>query len=147
MGGGRYRDVAWAAGVDGIEDGRGVVSADFDGDGRLDLVVANQAKAPTLYHNRTTPETTHWLAVQLVGTESNRDAIGARVRVRIGDVVQSRWVQPASGFASQQPRTLHFGLGDAHRIDRIEITWPSGRTQVLPGQTVDRTMVIREESS
>jgi hypothetical protein len=117
--------------VDEVEDSRAVVPVDLDGDGALDLVLGNNDAEPTIYRNRAA--TGHWLELDLVGTESNRDAVGAVVRTTVrlpeGDKTLLRQVEAGSGYASQGPLTLHFGLGGADRVEEIEIHWPSGAVE------------------
>lgn len=148
----RFEDVGRPSGADGIEDGRGVAVADLDGDGALDLVVNNNAASPTVYFNRSIepggPEA-HWLRVALEGRVSNRDAVGARVRLSVGDRTLTRWVEAGSGYASQAPAPVHFGLGSAPLPDALEVTWPSGRVERLDGPELallgaDRTIHLTE---
>lgn len=132
MGGGRFIDVARPAGADEVEDSRAVVPVDLDGDGTLDLVLGNNDAEPTVYLNRVA-RAGNWLELDLVGTESNRDAVGAVVRtiVRLpeGDRTLLRQVEAGSGYASQSPLTLHFGLGAADHVEEIEIRWPGGAVE------------------
>jgi hypothetical protein len=118
--------------VDEVEDSRAVVPVDLDGDGGLDLVLGNNDAEPTIYRNRVASDG-HWLELDLVGTESNRDAIGAVVRTTVrlpgGDKTLLRQVEAGSGYASQGPLTLHFGLGGADRVEEVEIRWPSGAVE------------------
>jgi hypothetical protein len=86
----------------------------------------------------------HWLRVKLVGKNSNRDAIGSLVEVRIGDVTQSRRVSPTRSYLSQVELPVTFGLGTLDSIDRIVITWPNGKQQVIAQPAVDQLLVIDE---
>ena len=102
--------------------------ADFDGDGRLDLAINNSNRTPTLYFNEMGGEG-NWISRKLVGSRSNRSAVGARVRVRAGGKTMTRQVEAGSGYSAQSMLPVHFGLGSASQIDKVEITWPSGHVQ------------------
>jgi hypothetical protein len=110
--------------------------ADFTGGGRLDIVVNNFNDQPYFFKN--VGPRKNYVAFRLRGTRSNRDAIGAVVRLYRGDKVMTRQVQGMGGYLAQSSRTLHFGLGDRPEIDRVEITWPGGLTQRLDGVTANR---------
>jgi len=109
-----------------------VAIADLDGDGRLDLAINNNNRQPTLYFNEFAREGS-WLTLKLVGSQSNRSAIGAQVRLRVGDKVMTRQVEAGSGFSAQAMLPVHFGLGPNRVIDEITITWPSGQEQHFDG--------------
>jgi hypothetical protein len=133
VGEGQFLDVARPVGCDGTRDGRGVGVADFDADGRLDWVVANNGAEPTFYLNRL-PGSGHWLRLELRGRRGNRDAVGARVRLEAGGKTQTRWLRSGSGYASQSAYPLHFGLGETALPDTLEILWPGGTLQRLERQ-------------
>jgi hypothetical protein len=86
----------------------------------------------------------HWLELALQGTRSNRDAIGAKIRIRAGGQAQFNHVTTASGYASSSAGPLHFGLGSAKIVEEIEIRWPSGTVQVLKNERADRILQIQE---
>lgn len=109
---------------------RCTASGDFDGDGRPDFVMNNFNERAYLYMNRY-PERS-WLGFRLRGTQSNRDAIGALVTLRVGGRTQVRQVESAGGYLSQSSRALRFGLGDAKSVESCEILWPSGVRQTVP---------------
>ncbi|RMH15731.1 MAG: CRTAC1 family protein [Acidobacteria bacterium] len=117
-----------------MADGRGVGVGDLDGDGRLDLVVANNNAPPSIYVNRLPPA--GWVRLELLGRRSNRDAVGARVRLTIAGRTMTRWVEAGSGYAAQSAFPLHFGLGAARRLERLEIAWPSGLVEGLEGDAL-----------
>jgi hypothetical protein len=116
--------------------------ADFDGDGRLQIVTNNFNDIPYLFKNRFPRK--NYLAFRLRGTRSNRDAIGAVVRLHTGREVMVRQVNPAGGYLSQSSKTVHFGLGDRQRVDRVEITWPRGARQVIDAPEINRLHDIVE---
>jgi len=121
---------------------RSAATLDFDGDGRLDIVTNNFNDRPFLYRNGSRQR--NFVALRLRGTRSNRDAIGAVVRIRMGDVVMVRQVQAAGGYLAQSTKTVHFGLGDADKIDSCEIRWPSGCVQQLPKLEINKRHEIEE---
>jgi hypothetical protein len=122
---------------------RGAAFGDLDRDGRLDVVVTRLNDSPLVLRN-VSAATGHWIALDLKGTRSNRDAIGARVHIVTAQGEQWNRVTTAVGYASSSERTVHFGLGAAQRIDRLEVDWPSGTKQVLEGLPVDRYLSIVE---
>jgi hypothetical protein len=141
--GGTFKDEAKRHGVDNLDDGRGIAVADFDHDGRLDMFVTNSGKTPYLWRN-VQPTGNHWLQLKLTGTKSNRDAVGARVRVRTGERWQISFVNGGNGFASQSTHAVHLGLGQARQVDRLEVTWPSGQTQAFENVAADRVLQLTE---
>src|SRR5262249_49850755 len=122
---GVFKEISAEAGVDNNFDGRGIGVGDFDNDGKLDLVQTNADKPLLLYHN-ITEQAGNWIELKLIGTKSNRDAIGARIKVEAGGLTQIREIDGGNGYASESSRRAHFGLGKANKIDRVEIKWPSG---------------------
>src|SRR5437899_5490912 len=138
-----WRDVAAQVGVTDEYDGRAIVLVDLFNRGVLDVVVANQ-KQPALVYKNTVALGNHWIAFKLVGTRSNRSAIGAEVTVEFGAERQLQIVHGGVGFASQNDRRLHFGLGRTGRADRVMIRWPSGTVQTIEDPAVDQLHVVTE---
>src|SRR5215813_827097 len=141
-GDGTFTDVAYVNGADPTADGRGLSRLDVDGDGREDLLLRNYRQPAILLHHY--PSGGHWIALRLVGVRSNRDAVGARIRVRTGDHWQTRAVNAGSGYLSGQSLTQHFGLGAATEADVVEITWPSGEATKLGPLAADRRYIAVE---
>jgi len=137
-----FTEVGWVNGADRIEDGRGFARLDADSDGNVDVVLRNFRAPAGMLRNRGAQG--HWVSFELEGTASNRDAVGARLRVRSGDHWQSRVVTIGSGYLSGSSLRQHFGLGDASRVDELIIDWPSGERTVIQGLEADRLHAIRE---
>jgi hypothetical protein len=137
-GAGKFVNVAQAVGVGDVYDGRSVALVDLWNRGVLDVVVANQ-KGPLLVYKNTVAPENKWIGFELEGTASNRSAIGAEVRVYWDGRQQVQQITGGNGFCSQNQRRLHFGLGANPRLEKVEIRWPSGKTQIFekpsPGQT------------
>lgn len=125
-----FASIGEEAGVDSIRDGRGVAVADFDNDGRMDIVVTNVADAPHVYRNLTAM-TNNWVQLRLFGSggKSNRDAIGTRILVRTAAGEQIREIASANGFDAQSSLRAHFGLGTSERVDYLKVIWPDGAVQ------------------
>ena len=124
--------------------GRGATYADIDGDGDLDILITSNGGRPTLLRNDQKLGN-HWLRLKLIGTQANRDAIGARVELSTGGIVQQRQVMPTRSYLSQVELPLTFGLGNAGRVDSLRIHWPGGKLQVVPVVGIDQTMTIRQD--
>jgi enediyne biosynthesis protein E4 len=142
---GRFEDVTSIAGpgLDLQRSGRGVALGDFDNDGRVDVVINNQNDPPTLLHNES-ERPYHWISIRTVGTKSNRDGIGARVTVVAGKLRQIQEVRSGGSYLSQNDLRLHFGLGTATQVDRIEVHWPSGAVDKTETVLPDRCVMIQE---
>jgi hypothetical protein len=148
---GRFEDVSDRAGpgVAVKKAARGAAVADFFGTGHLDVVINNVHDTPSLLHDclpiASDASRGRALVVQLVGTRSNRSAIGARVSVQVtGRPHSIDEVRSGGSFCSQSTFDLHFGLGAARQADRIEVVWPSGARDVVTAVAADRRIVIRE---
>ncbi len=137
-----FVDVAEESGVTDRLDGRAVAMADLFNRGALDVIIANENTRALIYRNADSARG-HWIELKLVGSRSNRSAIGAEVTVEFGNVRQRQVVDGGSGFCSQNDRRLHFGLGTA-RPGRVLIRWPSGQEQVVEGLKADELHVIAE---
>jgi enediyne biosynthesis protein E4 len=136
-------DVASNVGVTDLYDGRAVALADLSNRGAVDVIVANQNQPAILY--RDYPDSAnHWIEFKLIGTRSNRSAIGAEVLLEAGLLSQRRVIDGGSGFASQNDRRLHFGLGSHEWVDRVTIYWPSGIRQVVTRPAIDGIVTITE---
>ena len=136
-------DVAPRVGVADEYDGRAVAVADFSNRGAVDVIVANQNQPAVLY--RGYPDSAnHWIGLSLVGTRSNRSAIGAEVVLESAGLTQRRVVDGGSGFASQNDRRVRFGLGAREWVDRLVIHWPSGTRQVLSRPPIDQFLTVVE---
>jgi enediyne biosynthesis protein E4 len=138
-GNGVFADVSPAAGLTEVKAHRGCAFADFDGDGRVDVVVSSLGEPAELWHN-VSPAANHWLTLRLEGTVSNRDGIG--VRIRIGN--QGNEMTSAVSYASSSLDGVHFGLGDVSKIERVEILWPSGTKQVLENVKANQVLAVQE---
>lgn len=150
VGGGQFIDVARPTGSDCIGDSRGVAFADFDGDGRLDMAINNNNMPPVVYRN-TLRRTGNWIELKLAGAQSNSDAIGARVRLTAAGKTMTRQIEAGSGFASEMMLPAHFGLGQAAKIETIEIAWPSGLSQRFDaaqlGGLINQQLLVIEGSA
>ncbi len=126
-----------------VTGGRGAALADYDRDGDLDFLVVRSG-APSQLIRNDWPAVHHWLQVQLVGVGSNRDGIGARVRVKVNGKWRGRQIDGGSNFLSQNEPVAHFGLGVAGSIDSVEVVWPTGPTQQLASVGIDQRIVITQ---
>jgi hypothetical protein len=143
--GGKFTNISDKAG-DGPtvkRSARGAAFDDLDGDGDIDVVILNSRREPTILRNDSPPA--HWLAVQLVGSKSNRDGIGARVKVTAGDLVLIDEVRSGRGYQSDYGRRLHFGLGGRTQVKQVDVRWPSGIQQTVTAPPVNRLLVVREQ--
>jgi hypothetical protein len=122
---------------------RGAAVGDLNGDGRLDIVVSALSAPAEIWMNES-PGANHWLEIKLQGTKSNRDGIGARIKVVTKSGAQYNHVSTTAGYASSSAGPLHFGLGSSPSADLVEIQWPSGIVQQLRDVTGDQILTVRE---
>jgi enediyne biosynthesis protein E4 len=137
--GGVFQDVSTEAGLTLVNAHRGAAFADFDGDGRVDAVVSSLGAPAELWQN-VSPEPRHWLILRLHGTKSNRDGIGARIRI----ADQYAEMTTAVGYASSSAWGVHFGLNGMAQVPKIEIRWPSGALQILQDVRADQVLTVTE---
>ena len=147
-GSGKFEDVAKLAGPVFQQRfrARGLAVGDFDNDGRIDVIFTRLADTPILLHNTWTGGGA-WIGLQLVGTRSNRDAIGAKVTIQAGSQQLVRWIEGGGSYLSSHDKRLIFGLG-LHALNQVsaEIAWPSGQRQTVHGLAPGRYYKIREST-
>ncbi len=143
-GNGRFEEIGQRVGaaMKAARVSRGAAVADFDNDGRLDLVITNLDASPVLLRNASAAG--NWLRIRSVGGKSNRDGYGARVEVTAGGVTQADEVRAGSSYASSSDPRLHFGLGKAARADRVVVRWPSGREDSIQNLPANQEIVVEE---
>jgi enediyne biosynthesis protein E4 len=122
---------------------RGAAFGDLFNDGHIDIVVENLDGKPMILRNAGGNHH-HWIGFELAGTKSNRLALNARVKAVAGDLVQVDEVRSGGSYLSQNDLRIHFGLGSQDRVDRVEILWPSGKTETLNNLSADRFYTVRE---
>ena len=142
---GRFEDVSERLGppVTTPAAGRGAAFADLDNDGDIDVVVNNVHAEPDLFR-LDSPPGSHWTTLKLIGTRSNRSAIGARVRLFSSDGMQLQEVRGGGSYFSQNDLRVHFGLGRSAAMERLEIRWPNGLEEQWTTLEVDRILTLTE---
>ncbi|MDA1349623.1 MAG: CRTAC1 family protein, partial [Chloroflexi bacterium] len=149
QGGGTFVDISAASGANDPSGGRDVIPGDFDNDGLLDLFVVNMGTldgkpgVAMLYLNES-KSTNHWLSIRLVGTTSNRDALGARISVTAGGQTQIREMGVSQGHNSHSVTPVYFGLGEATEAEIVKVIWPSGEVQTISEVPVDQLLTLTE---
>jgi hypothetical protein len=146
LNGARFKEVppATGSGLADVIPARGAAFGDLFNDGHIDVVLNNIDSTPTLLRN-VVKNDNHWLTLKLVGgPQSPRDAIGAKVFLKAGEVRQRGDVFSGGSYGSSSDQRVHFGLGTATKVDRVIIEWPSGTTQELIVPGIDRILTVEE---
>ena len=150
LGNGRFKEVTSGCGPGARElhSSRGSAFGDYDNDGDIDILIMNMNEPPSLLRNDYAGGgkrgANNWLKIKLVGTKSNRSAIGARVRLKTGARLQTLEVTSQSSYYSHNDLRLHFGLADKVKADQVEIRWPSGQTETIRDIPANQIVTIRE---
>jgi hypothetical protein len=142
--GGNFIDLSYLTGTDNDGDGRCVVAGDFRNNGRQELIVRQVGGGPLLLYENNFPQR-HYLKVSLRGRKSNRLGVGARLTAVVNGQQLVREMFPINSYRSQMPNLVHFGLADAERVERLEIRWPSGKSQVFKDLAADAHIVVDED--
>lgn len=143
---GQFEDVSAmsGSGMEVVESSRGIGVDDLDNDGDLDIVVLNSDAAPTIIRNDSPRLDNHWLQLELEGGQSNKDGVGAKIRLFAGDKVWAEEKRSGRGYQSHFGSRITFGLGKINAIEKIEIQWQNGRKDVLNSPALDRLIRIEE---
>ena len=145
IGNGKFKDVSWDLGSYFKEKlvGRGACFGDYDNDGDIDAYIVNLNDRGAFLRNNKGNQN-NWITLNLIGTVSNRDGIGASIKVTSGGKVQTNQKKSTSGYLSQNDPRIHFGLAKNEIVERIEIKWPSGKLQVLENVKVNQILTVKE---
>jgi len=145
IGGAAFEEMTLKMGGDSVEEkaARGAAFGDYDNDGDIDVLVINMNGPPSLYRNEG-GNLNNWVSFELEGDRSNRDAIGARIEIAVGDSVSVREVRSGGSYLSHNDLRVHFGLGRAMRVDRVRIHWPGGEVEELRDVEANRFLKVRE---
>ncbi len=139
----KFVDVSAQVGTLAPHSSRGAAFGDIDNDGDMDVLIMNMNDVPTLLRNNKT-NANNWLTIQLIGTKSNRSAIGSRVRVMTDAHTQTQELTSQSSYYSHNDSRLHFGLGTSRKVNRIEVRWTNGQTEIIKDVSANRFITIKE---
>ena len=144
---GTFEDISASAGpgITTAKSGRGLAVGDLWNDGRMSAVVSNMNAPVSLLVNQV-KSGNHWIGIKTVGTKSNRDGIGAKIRVKAGERVVVDEVRSGSSYDSNNDMRVHFGLGRNDRVDWVEVRWPSGLTERFSNLQIDGIRSVKEGS-
>lgn len=144
LGHGKFEKVSESLGPDFNRPmaGRGLATADFLNDGQVGIAVNCRGESPLILRNE--GSSNHWIEIQLIGTKSNRDGIGALLKLSSGGVVQVDQAKGGTSYMSASDPRIHFGLGKRNKIDSLQITWPSGQVDKLTNVPIDTIVAIKE---
>jgi hypothetical protein len=145
LGNGKFEDVSGTAGKDFQHAAahRGAAFGDLNNDGRIDIITNSLGAEPEIFINRT-QNGHHWLLVELEGTRSNRDGLGAKIAIIAGGKSQYNHATTSVGYGSSSDRRVHFGLGTESRVETLEVVWPSGARQSFRDVKADQILKIKE---
>ncbi len=145
LGNGKFEDISESSGpgITTARSSRGLAVGDLWNDGRMSAVVSNMNEPLSLLVNQVKTGN-HWIGIKTVGTKSNRDAIGSKIRVQAGGRIRVDEVRSGSSFDSNNDMRVHFGLGAATKVDWVEVRWPSGLTERFEGLAVDGIRTVTE---
>lgn len=144
---GRFATASATSGFDFYDDARAVAKCDWDQDGDLDLIFSNRTAPRLRFLKNTRQNTGNHLSVRLIGTSSNRDAIGARVVLQSGDRKLLRGLRAGEGFLGQSSKWLHFGLGGSEQIDSLTVFWPGGEAETFRQLKAGTRVTLKQGSA